>query len=141
MAKRAWHAAFLAGVCACLMACGDTGAKNREVQTEDLKVGTGEAVQLGDEVEVHYTGWLDKNGEKGKKFDSSFDHPGQQPFKFVVGTDKVIAGWNRGIVGMAVGGKRRMMIPSDLAYGKRGRGEIPPDADLIFEVELLKIIK
>jgi FKBP-type peptidyl-prolyl cis-trans isomerase FkpA len=99
----------------------------------DLKVGDGDEAKLGDTVEVHYTGWL----KDGKKFDSSHDR--KQPFTFRIG-GKVIAGWNEGVQGMKVGGKRKLIIPPDLAYGKKGAGDdIPPDAELTFEVELLKI--
>ena len=98
-----------------------------------LSVGDGDEAKLGDTVEVHYTGWL----KDGKKFDSSVDR--KQPFTFRIG-GKVIAGWNEGVQGMKVGGKRKLIIPPDLAYGKKGAGDdIPPDAELTFEVELLKI--
>lgn len=92
----------------------------------------------GDFVTVHYTGWLDKDGEKGTKFDSSVDR--NQPFQFHVGIDPVIKGWNEGVQGMKVGEKRRLVIPAALGYGSRGAGAvIPPNATLIFDVELLKI--
>jgi peptidylprolyl isomerase len=104
---------------------------------QDLKVGKGAAVKKGDMLEVHYTGWLYKDGKKGKKFDSSVDR--KETFEFEVG-GRVIAGWNEGVVGMKAGGKRVLIIPSKLGYGKRGAGkDIPPDADLIFEVEVIKI--
>ena len=100
---------------------------------EDLKEGNGAEAKKGDEVEVHYTGWL----TNGKKFDSSV---GKAPFPFKLGAEKVIKGWDEGVVGMKVGGKRKLTIPPELAYGKRGfPGAIPPDATLVFEVELLKI--
>jgi FKBP-type peptidyl-prolyl cis-trans isomerase len=102
---------------------------------QDLKVGKDDAAKKGDTVEVHYTGWLAKGG---KKFDSSKDRG--EPFSFKLGAGKVIKGWDEGVVGMKVGGKRKLMIPAKLGYGKAGAGEdIPPDADLVFEVEMLKI--
>lgn len=100
---------------------------------QDLKEGTGPAAKRGDAVEVHYTGWL----LNGKKFDSSV---GGKPFEFKLGAGMVIKGWDEGVAGMKVGGKRKLTIPSELGYGKRGAGDdIPPDSTLVFEVELLKI--
>src|SRR5262249_33850408 len=99
----------------------------------ELKEGTGEAAKAGDTVSVHYTGWL----KDGKKFDSSVDRG--RPFSFKLGAGMVIKGWDEGVAGMKVGGKRKLIIPSELAYGKSGRGPIPPDAELTFEVELLQI--
>jgi peptidylprolyl isomerase len=87
---------------------------------------------------VHYTGWLWENNEKGKKFDSSKDRG--QPFSFQVGERQVIQGWDEGVAGMKVGGKRELRIPPDLGYGRRGAGGvIPPNATLFFEVELLEL--
>jgi peptidylprolyl isomerase len=93
----------------------------------------------GSAVTVHYTGWLDKGGnEPGEKFDSSNDHG--QPFTFTLGEGQVIAGWDKGVSGMKVGEQRRLIIPAEFAYGKRGvPGAIPPDATLIFDVELLEV--
>jgi FKBP-type peptidyl-prolyl cis-trans isomerase len=103
---------------------------------EDLKEGTGDQAKSGDTVDVHYTGWL----KDGKKFDSSLDR--KQPFTFKVGAGQVIKGWDEGVAGMKVGGKRKLTIPPDLGYGARGAGNvIPPNAELTFEVELLKIKK
>jgi FKBP-type peptidyl-prolyl cis-trans isomerase len=103
---------------------------------EDLKVGTGRVAEKGQKLRVHYTGWLLKDG---KKFDSSKDLG--KPFAFTLGAGKVIRGWEEGIAGMKVGGKRKLTIPARLAYGGRemGDGLIPADSDLVFEVELLGI--
>ncbi|MFH1181289.1 MAG: FKBP-type peptidyl-prolyl cis-trans isomerase [bacterium] len=106
------------------------------VKIEILKEGAGETAELGDTVSVHYTGWL----ENGVKFDSSVDRG--QPFSFALGAGQVIKGWDIGVEGMKIGEKRKLIIPSELAYGSQGAGGvIPPDAVLIFEVELLKINK
>ena len=103
----------------------------------DSKEGQGAAVKTGDNIAVHYTGWLYEGGKRGKKFDSSLDRG--QPFVFTVGQG-VIRGWSEGVVGMKPGGKRELIIPADLAYGPRGAcGVIPPDATLDFEIELLEI--
>ena len=104
------------------------------LQYEDLAEGTGAAAKAGDSVEVHYTGWL----TDGKKFDSSHDR--HSPFRFQLGAGRVIKGWDEGVAGMKVGGKRKLHIPPALGYGARGAGAvIPPNAELIFEVELLGI--
>lgn len=104
-----------------------------ELKIEDIKVGSGDEVKSGDTVEVNYLGtFLD-----GRKFDSSYDR--NQTFSFNVGAGEVIQGWDQGLLGMKVGGKRKLLIPSDLAYGERGAGSIPPNTPLAFEVELVKI--
>jgi FKBP-type peptidyl-prolyl cis-trans isomerase len=104
----------------------------------DTKVGTGAEAVPGSYVSVHYTGWLYSDGMKGKKFDSSLDRG--QPFDFPLGTASVIQGWDEGVAGMKVGGKRTLIIPPEAGYGQRGAGsDIPPGATLIFEVELLKV--
>lgn len=100
------------------------------------KAGTGAVAVAGKTVSVHYTGWLDTNGAKGTKFDSSVDRG--TPFEFALGAGMVIPGWDEGVAGMKVGEKRKLMIPANLAYGARGAGGvIPPNANLIFDVELL----
>lgn len=105
---------------------------------EDQKAGSGAEAKTGTKVTVHYTGWLDQKGTKGSKFDSSVDRG--QPFIFNLGAGQVIKGWDEGVAGMKVGGKRTLMIPSKLGYGERGAGaSIPPNADLIFDVELLGV--
>jgi FKBP-type peptidyl-prolyl cis-trans isomerase len=107
----------------------------------DHVVGEGDEAVAGTTVEVHYTGWLQtETGEKGKKFDSSKDR--NQPFPFPLGGGRVIKGWDEGVAGMKVGGNRELIIPPELGYGDRGAGNvIPPGATLIFEVDLLKVIK
>jgi FKBP-type peptidyl-prolyl cis-trans isomerase len=103
----------------------------------DDKVGTGETATPGKTVSVHYTGWLDNNGEPGTKFDSSRE---RAPFEFRLGAAQVIAGWDEGVSGMKVGGMRRLIIPSKLGYGERGAGHIiKPGDGLIFDVELLAV--
>ena len=106
-----------------------------KLEIEDLVVGSGRQVSAGETVRVQYTGTL----TSGKKFDSSYDHGGD-PFKFTVGKGEVIKGWDQGVIGMKVGGKRRLRIPSDLGYGEKGSPpNIPPGAGLVFEVELVSI--
>jgi len=105
---------------------------------EIVTVGKGDEVKAGQKVTVHYTGWLDNKGARGTKFDSSVDR--DQPFQFVLGVGQVIQGWDQGVLGMRVGDKRVLHIPAELGYGVRGAGNvIPPNAGLIFDVELLKI--
>lgn len=104
------------------------------LQTEDIVIGDGQAAKKGDLVSVHYTGWL----LDGTKFDSSLDRG--QPFQFTIGEGRVIKGWDEGVPGMQIGGIRKLTIPPDLAYGPTGSGAIPPNATLVFEVELLEII-
>ena len=104
------------------------------LKIEDVVVGTGAEAQKGKQVSVHYTGWL----TNGTKFDSSKDRG--QPFQFALGRGQVIQGWDDGVAGMKVGGKRKLTIPPELGYGPAGAGGvIPPNATLVFEVELLSV--
>ena len=108
------------------------------LQFEDVVVGSGAEATAGQRVSVHYTGWLYENDQAGKKFDSSKDRG--EPFDFPLGAGHVIRGWDEGVAGMRVGGTRRLVIPAALGYGARGAGGvIPPNATLLFEVELLGI--
>ncbi|WP_119153120.1 FKBP-type peptidyl-prolyl cis-trans isomerase [Caldimonas tepidiphila] len=108
------------------------------LQYEDTVPGTGPEAQAGQHVTVHYTGWLYESGVQGAKFDSSKDR--RQPFDFPLGAGMVIRGWDEGVQGMKVGGTRRLVIPPQLGYGARGAGGvIPPNATLLFEVELLSV--
>jgi peptidylprolyl isomerase len=111
---------------------------NSGLKIIEVKVGTGPTPQPGQICVMHYTGWLYENGQRGKKFDSSLDRG--MPFQFPIGNGKVIPGWEEGVATMRVGGKRTLIIPSDLAYGVNGvPGAIPPNSTLIFDVELLDI--
>ena len=108
------------------------------LQYIDTKPGTGAQPRQNQTVVVHYTGWLYANGTKGKKFDSSVDRG--EPFKFPLGAGRVIAGWDQGVKGMKIGGKRTLILKPELGYGARGAGGvIPPNATLVFEVELLEV--
>ena len=109
-------------------------AEVTELKIEDTKIGVGAVAEVGKSVTVHYTGWL----TNGTKFDSSKDHG--QPFTFPLGGGRVIKGWDQGVAGMKVGGVRKLTIPPNLGYGARGAGGvIPPNATLVFEVELLEV--
>jgi len=104
----------------------------------DTQPGTGASPKTGQTCVMHYTGWLYEDGTKGKKFDSSVDR--NEPFEFKIGMRQVIAGWDEGVSTMKVGGKRTLIIPPELGYGARGAGGvIPPNATLIFDVELIGI--
>jgi peptidylprolyl isomerase len=104
----------------------------------DTQVGTRASPKPGQTCVMHYTGWLYENGKKGAKFDSSLDRG--QPFEFPIGQHRVIAGWDEGVATMKVGGKRTLIIPPELGYGARGAGGvIPPNATLMFDVELLGV--
>ncbi|WP_298376388.1 FKBP-type peptidyl-prolyl cis-trans isomerase [uncultured Bradyrhizobium sp.] len=108
------------------------------LQIIDSKVGTGASPKTGQTCVMHYTGWLYENGQKGKKFDSSVDR--NEPFEFPIGQGHVIKGWDEGVATMKVGGKRTLIIPPNLGYGARGAGGvIPPNATLMFDVELLGV--
>jgi FKBP-type peptidyl-prolyl cis-trans isomerase FkpA len=109
------------------------------LQYDDVTVGEGAEAQAGQNVTVHYTGYLQNaDGSKGSKFDSSKDR--NDPFEFALGAGMVIRGWDEGVQGMKVGGTRQLIIPADLGYGTRGAGGvIPPNATLIFDVELLGV--
>jgi FKBP-type peptidyl-prolyl cis-trans isomerase FkpA len=144
---------FLAGFTFLLAACeGDTASDSENKAKSDLSaserivalksidtvVGNGALALAGSNVSVHYSGWLydaKMSNSHGAKFDSSLDRGA--PFQFRLGTGQVIAGWDLGVVGMRVGGKRTLIIPSAQAYGPSGQGPIPPDASLIFDVELM----
>jgi len=107
------------------------------LEYEILQEGSGATPSAGKMVTVHYTGWLNNNGEPGKKFDSSVDRG--QPFTFKIGVGQVIHGWDEGVMSMKIGEKRRLFIPSSLGYGSRGAGSvIPANANLIFDVELIR---
>jgi FKBP-type peptidyl-prolyl cis-trans isomerase len=116
-----------------------TRTKNASgLEYEIIQPGSGVSPSAGKEVTVHYTGWLDVNGEKGQQFDSSLTRG--TPFVFVIGVHQVIQGWDEGVMTMKIGEKRRLYIPAKLGYGARGAGAIiKPNSNLIFEVELLKV--
>jgi peptidylprolyl isomerase len=117
---------------------GKTMTTPSGLQITDIKEGTGASPRTGQTCVMHYTGWLYENGQKGKKFDSSVDRG--EPFDFPIGTGRVIKGWDEGVASMKVGGKRTLIIPPSLGYGARGAGGvIPPNATLIFEVELVGV--
>ena len=108
------------------------------LQYEDTTPGTGAEAKAGQTCVMHYTGWLWINDAKGAKFDSSLDR--KSPFSFRLGVGQVIRGWDEGVAGMKIGGKRTLIIPSELGYGARGAGgAIPPNSTLLFEVELLEL--
>ena len=127
-----------AAPCGALAQTGKTMTTASGLQIIDTKVGTGASPEPGQICVMHYTGWLYENGQKGDRFDSSADR--NQPFRFPIGKRRVIAGWDEGVATMKVGGKRTLIIPPELGYGARGAGAmIPPNATLIFDVELLSV--
>ncbi len=130
----------LAGVptIAAAQTAGKTMTTASGLQIIDTTVGTGATPKPGQICVMHYTGWLYEDGKKGKKFNSSVDR--NEPFEFPIGQHKVIAGWDEGVASMKVGGKRTLIIPPALGYGARGAaGVIPPNATLMFDVELLGV--
>lgn len=139
---------FPIALCTCLVillaACGDPGpppgGRVAELQRIEEREGTGPVARAGMDVTVHYTGWnydQDAPDQRGEKFDSSVDRG--EPFKFLLGAGQVIRGWDDGVAGMRVGGKRVLMIPPEYGYGRKGAGGvIPPNGSLVFEVELLE---
>jgi FKBP-type peptidyl-prolyl cis-trans isomerase FkpA len=143
MASSALRKLFAAASVILLAACGGKPAQAplaspvNSLQILDLKPGSGVAIAAGQQAVVQYTGWLyeaSADDKRGKKFDSSLD--AGQPFRFVVGAGQVIKGWDQGVLGMKAGGRRRLIVPADLAYGDGGVGPIPPGATLVFDVEL-----
>jgi FKBP-type peptidyl-prolyl cis-trans isomerase FkpA len=132
-------------VCATLAACTDSSPTEpsgfSEFTQTDLRIGTGIAAQNGDDLTVHYTGWLydaTQPDQKGLQFETS---RGRTPLTFTLGNSDVIAGWDLGVIGLRVGGLRRLVIPPTLAYGEGRRGVIPSNATLIFEIELIEAVR
>ena len=129
---------FAAGTTTKAQEAGKAMTTASGMQMTDTKVGTGAMPKTGQTCVMHYTGWLYQNGVKGTKFDSSLDRG--EPFEFDIGTGQVIGGWDEGVASMKVGGKRTLIIPPALGYGARGAGGvIPPNATLMFDVELLGV--
>ena len=133
--------AALASVLAVSQACGDAPTSpTTSVAVTDLRVGTGSEASSGKLLTVHYTGWLfdsSKIDEKGLQFETSRSNA--DGFPFTLGAGQVIAGWDQGLVGMRAGGLRRLVIPPSLAYGTARNGSIPPNATLVFEIELITV--
>jgi FKBP-type peptidyl-prolyl cis-trans isomerase len=130
----------------CFLVAGGAVAVDRFMTTpqgaryQDMKSGTGEAAGPGDVVTLHFVGWLDADGTKGKEIYNSRRE--REPVSFVVGTDKLMPGWSEGVIGMKPGGKRLLMLPPSLAYGAKGvEGVIPPDAAMIFVIDLIDVEK
>ena len=140
--RSAFTSVALVGLSAVIAGCGGSPtspSNNAAFGQTDLRVGTGADAVSGSRVTVNYTGWLynaSQPDQKGAQFDSSV---GQTGFSFTLGAGSVIAGWERGVVGMKVGGLRRLVIPPSLAYGASRNGPIPPNATLMFEIELLNV--
>ena len=111
---------------------------NATVKVVDLMEGAGDAAQLGDTVQVNYTGWLYENGTRGKQFDTSV---GKEPFEVILGKTQVIKGWTQGLLGMKIGGRRQLIIPPELAYGATGiPPDIPPNSTLEFEIDMVRML-
>jgi peptidylprolyl isomerase len=138
MVAAMFAAAALVPATALAQTPGKTMTTASGLQMIDTTVGTGASPKPGQTRVMHYTGWLYEGGQKGKKFDSSVDR--NEPFEFPIGQHRVIAGWDEGVATMKVGGKRTLIIPPALGYGARGAGgAIPPNATLMFDVELLAV--
>jgi len=146
MASSRWHRFLPALIVALAAACGEKPAAAppspvNSLEIVDLRAGEGASIAAGQQAVVQYTGWLYEASapdKKGRQFDSSAKSG--EPFRFAVGAGQVIKGWDQGVVGMKIGGRRRLTIPADLAYGENGAGGvIPPGATLVFEVELAGI--
>jgi FKBP-type peptidyl-prolyl cis-trans isomerase FkpA len=140
--RRLLLACLIAGLTACADPGPPPGGTVAELQRVEQKAGTGAVAVSGMDVTVHYTGWIydsRKPDQRGEKFDSSVDRG--EPFTFLLGAGQVIRGWDEGVAGMKVGGKRVLVIPAELGYGRDGAGGgvIPPNASLVFEVELLEV--
>jgi peptidylprolyl isomerase len=134
----AWAGAVIGASMANAQGAGKSMTTSSGLQITDITVGTGATPRSGQTCVMHYTGWLYENGQKGKKFDSSVDR--NEPFEFKIGVKQVIGGWDEGVGSMKVGGKRTLIIPPELGYGARGAGGvIPPNATLMFDVELLAV--
>ena len=139
--RNALLALILLALAGCAAPPPATGGSVAELERVDQPAGTGAVATAGSEVTVHYTGWLyDEKAadQRGEKFDSSVDRG--EPFTFLLGAGRVIRGWDDGVAGMKVGGKRPLLVPAEQGYGRKGAGGvIPPDASLVFEVELLDV--
>tara|TARA_Y100001936_G_scaffold242858_1_gene280814 strand:- start:547 stop:945 length:399 start_codon:yes stop_codon:yes gene_type:complete len=129
-----WHIITLAILLITVSCSKEKQTMSNGLVIEDIKIGDGQEVEKFNIVTVNYTGLL----EDGTKFDSSLN-PGRTPFRFTVGAGQVIKGWDEGLIGMKVGGKRKLTIPPDLGYGSRDNGPIPANSTLIFEIDLLGI--
>jgi len=144
VARSTFRLALILGLLAPLAACGGGSSPtaptpNVPYSQTDLKVGDGAEAVAGKLVTVNYTGWLydaSQSNQKGTQFDTSV---GKAPYSFVLGAGKVIQGWDQGVVGMKVGGSRRLVIPPSLAYGAAGNGPIPGNATLVFDIDLLAV--
>ena len=136
-------AALLLLVCsmACnVLAAGGFMTTGRGLQYKDLKPGTGERAEVGDVATLHFTGWLEEKGGKGRELYDT--HRRGEPVSFVIGTDRVMPAWNEGVIGMKPGGRRLLKVPAELGYGSRGvQDVVPPNSRLIFVIELLELRK